>query len=189
MSETLVQFHVLKVGDWFYSYMGRSTPHAWKKIGPDCAERDNKVSYFDPKELVYPVDSPFQSGKLPPNVTIVTKDCSDIPVQQEGTKYDQDKLRYDLVPAILERGVAEVMTFGAKKYGDLNWQKGIRANRIYAAMRRHLDAWWRGEDIDPESGLPHLAHLAANAGMWLGMPNKESLDNRKGYSHEPIHDA
>ncbi len=39
--------------------------------------------------------------------------------------------------------------------------KGTRWGRYYAAAQRHLNAFWAGEDMDPESGLPHLAHA-----MW-----------------------
>jgi hypothetical protein len=31
-----------------------------------------------------------------------------------------------------------------------------------AAALRHLIRWWRGEKIDPDSGLPHLAHAACS---------------------------
>ena len=78
----------------------------------------------------------------------------------EGCKDDSGKLRYDLVSEVGLRRVTEVYTFGAKKYADHNWRKGIAWSRIFAAIMRHLWAFWRGEDLDPESGLPHLAHAA-----------------------------
>jgi len=77
-----------------------------------------------------------------------------------GRKYDTDKLRYDLIPVEAERSLAEVYTYGAGKYDDRNWEKGIAFNRIYAAIRRHLALFWSGEDLDEESGLPHLSHVA-----------------------------
>ena len=40
--------------------------------------------------------------------------------------------------------------------GDRNWEKGIDWMRCYGAVRRHLNAWLRGEDIDEESGLPAI---------------------------------
>ncbi len=54
--------------------------------------------------------------------------------------------------------IAEVLTFGASKYGANNWRRGARWGRYYAALLRHLFAWWRGQDLDPETGLSHLAH-------------------------------
>lgn len=51
---------------------------------------------------------------------------------------------------------------GALKYGRSNWRAvGIRASIYYDAARRHLNAWFEGEDLDQESGLPHLAHALA----------------------------
>ena len=78
-----------------------------------------------------------------------------------GTKYDQDKLRYDLLPPECLEGIVEVLTFGAKKYAPNNWLKVPDAkDRYYAAAMRHLQAWRKGEITDPESGLHHLKHAA-----------------------------
>ncbi len=61
--------------------------------------------------------------------------------------------------------LAHVYGFGAIKYGDNNWQKGYPWSWAYAALWRHLEAWHRGEMIDPEGNFPHLAavwfHFAA----------------------------
>lgn len=54
-----------------------------------------------------------------------------------------------------EVGVA--MLEGARKYGRHNFREaGVRASVYYDATRRHLDYWWEGEDIDPDSGLSHI---------------------------------
>lgn len=51
---------------------------------------------------------------------------------------------------------------GALKYGRSNWREaGVRASIYVDATRRHLAAWFEGEDCDPDSGLPHLAHALA----------------------------
>jgi hypothetical protein len=51
---------------------------------------------------------------------------------------------------------------GMLKYGRANWRRaGIRASIYYDACRRHMNAWFEGEDTDPDSGLPHLAHAIA----------------------------
>jgi len=61
------------------------------------------------------------------------------------------------VPVLYELGAA--LAEGARKYGGYNWRvAGVRASVYIDATRRHLDAWWGGETIDPESGHPHLAH-------------------------------
>ena len=78
----------------------------------------------------------------------------------EGVKYDGEKARFDLIPARPLLDLAQVYTMGAKKYDDRNWEKGIKWGRIFAAIMRHMWAFWRGEDTDPESGLPHVVHAA-----------------------------
>jgi len=51
---------------------------------------------------------------------------------------------------------------GALKYGRSNFRAiGVRASIYYDASRRHLNKWFEGEDLDPDSGLPHLAHVLA----------------------------
>ena len=51
---------------------------------------------------------------------------------------------------------------GMLKYGRTNWRSaGIRASIYYDAVKRHIDAWFEGEDNDPDSGLPHMSHALA----------------------------
>lgn len=51
---------------------------------------------------------------------------------------------------------------GALKYGRSNFRAvGVRSSIYYDACRRHLDAWFEGEDNAPDSGLPHLSHALA----------------------------
>jgi hypothetical protein len=75
-----------------------------------------------------------------------------------GTKDDSGKLRMDLITPEMEEALASILTYGASKYEDRNWEQGIKYSRIYAAMRRHLLAWLKGEVFDNESGLPHINH-------------------------------
>jgi len=84
-----------------------------------------------------------------------------------GVKYDSDKIRTDLVPMEAFMAEAAVFTYGAKKYSDWNWAKGMRKGRIVAAMMRHLAAYMCGQDIDPESGLPHLWHVRCCTAMLI----------------------
>lgn len=77
-----------------------------------------------------------------------------------GIKHDDGKLRMDLIPWDSVVEVAKVYTEGAKEYGDNNWRNGIRWGRVFAAILRHLFAFWTGEDMDNKTGLPHLAHAA-----------------------------
>lgn len=52
---------------------------------------------------------------------------------------------------------AMAMHEGACKYGRGNYRAvGVQAAVYQDAQRRHMAAWWNGEDVDPDSGLPHL---------------------------------
>ena len=82
---------------------------------------------------------------------------------KEGVKFDQGKLRMDLLPTDALEALARILTDGAEKYGARNWEKGMAWSRSYAALQRHLLAWWGGQDNDPESGHPHLWHVLTNA--------------------------
>ena len=84
-----------------------------------------------------------------------------------GKKYDSDKLRFDLVPTFPQEQYVKVLTMGANKYGDRNWEKGMDWSRIIGATERHLHAFKKGEDYDPESGLLHMAHVMTNSAFIL----------------------
>jgi hypothetical protein len=76
-----------------------------------------------------------------------------------GRKFDGGKLEYGLLPPNALEETVKVLTFGAQKYERNNWihvDDGVR--RYFDALQRHLWAWKKGEQIDPESGLHHLAH-------------------------------
>lgn len=76
-----------------------------------------------------------------------------------GRKFDGNKTEYGLLPPLALEEIAKVLTFGAQKYERDNWQRVPDSKRrYYDALQRHLWAWKRGETIDPESGLHHLAH-------------------------------
>lgn len=98
----------------------------------------------------------------------------------EGTKYDQEKTRVELINYGFVEGIARVMTFGAQKYDAWNWSKGISYSRVFAALLRHLFAWYRGEKFDPETGESHLYHAGcclmflASYEEW----NRVDLDDR-----------
>tara|TARA_R110002167_G_scaffold7563_2_gene35880 strand:+ start:14825 stop:15319 length:495 start_codon:yes stop_codon:yes gene_type:complete len=60
-------------------------------------------------------------------------------------------------------GLAQVLEFGSRKYDRGNWLKGFPDTSLIDSMMRHLTAYISGEVLDPESGLPHIDHIHANA--------------------------
>ena len=68
------------------------------------------------------------------------------------------KTRFDLIPFAAIGEIADALAYGAEKYEDNNWCRGTNWGRYFAAMCRHVFAWWSGEDTDSESGYSHLAH-------------------------------
>ena len=81
---------------------------------------------------------------------------------EPGKKFDAGKLRYDLFPGDALDDVVQIFTDGAENYGERNWEKGMSWSRPFGAAMRHLWAFWRGEDLDPDSGRPHIAHAIVN---------------------------
>ena len=97
----------------------------------------------------------------------------------EGTKHDSNKPRMDLLVPEADLETAKVFTFGAEKYDDYNWMKGFKYSRLTAALLRHMTSFRLGEDLDPESGLPHLAHARCCLDMLIWHTiNRKDLDDR-----------
>jgi hypothetical protein len=86
---------------------------------------------------------------------------------EEFVKYDSGKLRWSLLPWKAVSKLAEVIEYGAKKYAPNNWRKADDLSRYEDALLRHVVAHLQGEKLDPESGLPHLAHALCNAAFLL----------------------
>lgn len=82
----------------------------------------------------------------------------------KGTKHDQNKLRWSLLPLKSLKEIVKVLELGSQKYEDNNWKKVSNPkDRYYNALLRHLFAWKLGEIKDPESGKNHLIHVGCNA--------------------------
>ncbi len=73
-----------------------------------------------------------------------------------GLKLDDGKLAYDLIDEPAEAEMVAVLTFGSVKYDPGNW-KHVEPRRYVAAARRHIACYRMGEELDPETGLHHLA--------------------------------
>lgn len=77
---------------------------------------------------------------------------------ENGIKYDDGKLRWELLPLREIKDVVDILTLGAKKYKDDNWKFVEPISRYIGAFFRHIYAWTQGEKFDKETGKNHLAH-------------------------------
>ena len=96
----------------------------------------------------------------------------DKPDQQ--AKADQGKPHPSYVPVALIEGVMAVREYGNQKYHDPDNWKQVEPERYHQAMLRHILAAWNDPyRIDPESGLPHIAHVATNIAFLLEMKEEK----------------
>lgn len=102
-----------------------------------------------------------------------------------GVKHDQEKPDMSLLSSIALFKIAEVMSYGKKKYTAHNWRGGFVWSRPLAAAARHLYAYIGGEDNDPETGLSHLAHACCCLFFVLEFEetHKEADDRYKNEKH------
>ena len=83
-------------------------------------------------------------------------------VKEKALRFNAGKRKWSLVHYKSLEPMVEVLEFGALKYAPKNWQKPMELDEILDSMQRHLAALMDGEELDPESGLPHIGHLMCN---------------------------
>lgn len=105
-----------------------------------------------------------------------------------GHKADAGKSPCELLSPIALQATADVLAFGARKYAPNNWRKGLAWSRVIGAILRHTFAIMRGEDLDPETNLPHIDHVACEV-MFLQefYRTRKDLDDR--YKADPSQDS
>lgn len=96
-----------------------------------------------------------------------------------GDRLNKGKLRWALVDFDALEDMVRVLEFGATKYDDHNWKKGLKSTEVCESLLRHVFAFMRGEDIDKESGESHIGHILCNA-MFLSymMKFRPDMDTR-----------
>lgn len=87
---------------------------------------------------------------------------------------------FDVPPiALLQIGAA--MVDGAAKYGHFNWREHTVSVSVYAnAIYRHLLAYLDGENNARDSGLSHLAHIAACCAILMDADDRNKLKDDRG---------
>lgn len=95
-------------------------------------------------------------------------------------KQDGGKPRMDLIAPEMLTATANVLAFGAAKYDERNWERGMSWGRCFGAMMRHMWAWWGGEKADAETGFSHLWHAAACLMFLIAYEERQiGTDDRK----------
>ncbi len=90
-------------------------------------------------------------------------------------RFNNGKPKWSLVDFSALIPLVQVLEFGAEKYSKDNWKKGLPHTQIIDSMQRHIVAILDGQDIDPESNLPHIGHILCNA-MFLSYMQKYRTD-------------
>ncbi len=78
--------------------------------------------------------------------------------------FDGVKLPYELLPAKAIDEVVQVLQFGARKYEEHGWRNISEEElpKLLGAAMRHVFAYLRGEKVDKETGIDHLAHASCD---------------------------
>jgi hypothetical protein len=96
--------------------------------------------------------------------------------------------RFDLIPVEALSIVAQLYGRGAQKYAAHNWRRGYEWSKSYAALQRHANLFWQGEDIDEEMDLPHMAAVVFHAlALITFMEEQPQFDDR--YKQEALFDS
>ena len=87
-------------------------------------------------------------------------------------------------PVLMECGLVKL--HGDLKYGAYNWRHaGVRSSVYFDAVHRHLNAWWEGEDIDPDSGEHHIAHAITGLAVLRDSQMFGNCTDDRPKSHKP----
>lgn len=96
-------------------------------------------------------------------------------------RYNKGKAPLSMIMEAKEAlaGCAGVLEFGASKYNRGNWHKGLPHTEVCDSMLRHISSYLSGENVDAESGKPHVDHILTNA-LFLaqGFRTHPELDDR-----------
>lgn len=136
-------------GKWYHKDVAREL--AMERAAEEMKDEDTGLAWDSDREMIIDKHGHLHKTKMNPKY---------IQAQKDG------KVRMECLVTSVLASEARVLAHGADKYGARNWRKDeILASTYEGAMMRHLFAWINGEDIDPDSGEPHLSHLRACAAV------------------------
>ena len=125
-------------------------------------------SYFDAQKPPGTEKSSYDQFNILAQAPVVS--TIDVPIEKlKATKFDAGKTDWAILPIGASEEIIKVFEFGAKKYSRGNFLEGggLAYVRVLNSTLRHIYSFMRGQDLDPESGLSHLAHAGCNIYMLL----------------------
>jgi hypothetical protein len=105
----------------------------------------------------------------------------DMKKEELGARYNDEKLKWHHFPLYLIEPLVKVAQFGGDKYETYDYLKGGNQTQYLDCIKRHLCSYDSPyeDDLDPESRVNHLAHVAWNALVAIEMLDKfPHLDDR-----------
>jgi hypothetical protein len=142
--------------DWLDDQHFLNSRYIWNEERQRMENPDNPRDYILAKEQVQEMG---RLGLITLQEQATLTNAKEVrTVSESGGEKGVKAEAYALLPSEALDEIARVYAFGAEKYAAHNWRKGYEWNKSFSAMMRHLWAFWRGEDLDPESGLSHLGH-------------------------------
>ena len=126
----------------------------------------------------------FEESRVSPLIADSTFDIADLTSKPTNPKdaIGSDKLPLHLWPETASATGCLGLLEGALKYGRSNWREtGVRASIYVDALRRHVAAWFEGEDDDPDSGMPHLGHALACLAIIIDAQAAGRLNDDRAY--------
>jgi hypothetical protein len=141
----------------------RGKSYCTDKYGLITSDKGDKVNPKVYPKMV-PAEDVYYFDEFGQNIQVCPKVKNSSPGKEADRHNDgKPEMSYILQGPKGLAGLAQVLEFGSRKYDRGNWLKGFPDTSLIDSMMRHLTAYISGEVLDPESGLPHIDHIHANA--------------------------
>lgn len=152
---------------------------------PDGSYLEFRFELLEPEQLEMKIDLPMSTtpyilSNKAGTIIFGTGGGADNP--SGASKNDSAKIDLSLIPKISNIEHAKAFMVGEKKYGRYNYCKGHKASQLIAAAKRHLDAWFEGENHDPIDGQHHLGSVMACCSMILRQQELGTLKDDRYYA-------